>query len=127
MAHNLIIRPDRDDRVFSPKVAARIARASLELLELCEEEGLISTQPTAAGQRGLAAADVRHLARIRRLQEDLELDLAAVEVVLHMRERTITLLRQLEETEQRMAQQEQELHRRLRQLRRTVASDAEWE
>jgi DNA-binding transcriptional MerR regulator len=127
MAYNLIIRPDREDRVFSPEVAAHLARASLELLELCEEEGLISTQRTAAGERELAVADVRHLARIRRLQEDLELDLAAVEVVLHMRERTITLLRQLEETEQRMIQRERALHRRIRELRQAQADDAHWE
>ncbi|HSM57921.1 MAG TPA: chaperone modulator CbpM [Candidatus Sulfomarinibacteraceae bacterium] len=126
MDYQLIIRSDENDRVYSREGAARLARVPLELLELCEQEELIRPRRTSAGTRGLTTAEVRRLARIRRLQEDLELDLGAVEVVLHMRQRMLELLQELDRVEQQMYRREQELHSQIRELRRRLAEDGRW-
>lgn len=127
MGYQLIIHSDQDDRVYSLESAARLARISLELLELCEQEELIRPRRTVTGTRGLTAAEVRRLARIRRLQEDLGLDLGAVEVVLHMRQRMIELLDEVNRVEQQMYHRERELHSQIRELRRRLAEDGRWE
>lgn len=126
MGYQLIIRSDDHDRVYSLESAARLARASLELLELCAQEELIRPRRTPTGTRGLTTAEVRRLARIRRLQEDLELDLGAIEVVLHMRQRMLELLQELDEIEQQMYRREQELNSQIRDLRRRLAEDGRW-
>ncbi len=127
MAYHLIVRSDQEDRIYPREVAARLARMPLDMLELCEEAELIRARRIATGGAGFTTADIRHLERIRRLQDDLGLDLAAVEVVLHMRRRMIELLQEVNDIEQRMLQREQELHREIRRLRRQVSESGRWE
>jgi DNA-binding transcriptional MerR regulator len=112
---------------YTRSVAARMARISLELLIQCEQEDLIQLQVMRGGGRGLNRQDVRRLARVRRLHEDLELELPAIEIVLGMRQRMIDLMRQLDETERLMAKREEELLAEIRALRRWVAEDYAWE
>lgn|SRR5690554_1333857 len=127
MAYHLIVRSDQEDRIYPREVAARLARMPLDMLELCEEAELIRARRIATGGAGFTTADIRHLERIRRLQDDLGLDLAAVEVVLHIRRRMIELLQEVNDIEQRMLQREQELHREIRRLRRQVSESGRWE
>lgn len=127
MANYLIIHPQDDDRVFSRDVAARLARVSHEFLEACEQEELIRPQPMAGGTDGFTAADVRTLARIRRLHEHLQLDMAGVEVVLNMRRRMLEMLQEAEQLEREMTRREQALRREIWQLRQKLASDSEWQ
>jgi DNA-binding transcriptional MerR regulator len=127
MAYHLIVRSDQEDRIYPREVAARLARMSLEMLELCEEAELIRARRLSSGGAGFTAAEIRRLERIRRLQDDLGLDLTAVEVVLHMRRRMIELLQEVNNIEQQMLQREQELHREIRRLRRQVSEPGSWE
>lgn len=127
MANYLIIRSEDDERIFTREVAARLADVSLDFLAQCEAQGLIASRPMAGGGAGFSVADVRNLARMGRLRRDLELDLSAVEVVLHMRQRMVEMLREMEQIEQEMVQRELEMQRRLRRLRRRAATEAEWE
>ena len=126
MSYHLIIRSEAEDRVYTRSAAANLARISLELLDLCEREKLIRPQRMAGGEPGFSPADIRRLARIRRLQEDLGLDLSAVEVVLHMRHRMIELLTELELAEQERVQREETLRSEIRWLRRRLAEDVDW-
>lgn len=126
MARNLIIRSRRDEPIYTRSVAAELARISEEFLRACEQERLIRTRVMTGGGQGYSAADVRRLARIRRLREDLELDLPAVEVVLHMRRRVLDLLQEMDEMERYMRQREQELLAEIQQLRRHLAEEADW-
>jgi DNA-binding transcriptional MerR regulator len=128
MAFQLVIHSEAADNepYYSRSVAAQLARISLDLLEMCEQERLIQARLMAGGGHGFSSADIRNLARIRRLREDLELDLSAVEVVLHMRRRMVEMLAELSTMERRMAQQEQELLREIQRLRRQTAEDADW-
>ena len=75
---------------------------------------------------GMSAEDVRRLARIRSLHEDLGLDIYAVEVVLRMRRQVVQLLDQMEEIEQRSARREEYLLGEIRTLHRRLAQESDW-
>lgn len=127
MTNYLILRSeDESERIYSRSVAAQLARITLDFLEECERADLIRAGRMPGGGRGYTTADVRNLARIRRLRQDLGLDLAAVEVVLHMRRRIVEMLWEMEAIERDMLRRERELQREIRQLRRRLAEDVEW-
>jgi DNA-binding transcriptional MerR regulator len=126
MTYRLVIRSRDEEPVYTRPVAAQLAQVSIEFLRLCEEENLIQVQVMAGGGQGYSVAHIRHLARIRRLHEDLELDLPAVEVVINLRRRVLDLMAQMDEVERRAAQREQELIDEIRLLRRRLAQEAEW-
>jgi DNA-binding transcriptional MerR regulator len=111
---------------YTRRVAARLARISLEFLDQCESENLIQLQMMRGGGRALSVRDVRRLERIRRLQDDLELELPAIEIVLRMRRRMIELLRQLDEMERLMVSREEELLNEIRTLQRRIAEEYAW-
>lgn len=126
MTYRLVVRSREEEPVYTRPVAAQLAQVSIEFLRLCEEENLIQVQVMAGGGQGYSVAHIRHLARIRRLHEDLELDLPAVEVVINLRRRVLDLMTQMDEVERRAAQREQELIDEIRLLRRRLAQEAEW-
>lgn len=113
--------------LYTLKVAARLVHISEEILYQCEQENLIQPQIMKGGGRGLSRRDIRLLARIRRLQEDLELDLPAIEIVLRLRQRVIDLMGQLDEVEMMMAKREEDLMAELRTLQRRMAEEFPWE
>lgn len=117
-------RPEDDNPggavIFSRSMAAQMARVPLEFLELVEAEALLTPRATPGGEPGYSARDIERLARIRRLHELLGLDLAAVEVVLHLREQIEDLMARLEEMERRFAERERELLEEIEALRRRL-------
>jgi hypothetical protein len=106
-------------------VAAQLAEISLEFLERCETERLVRVRVIRGGVPGYSARDIRDLARIGRLREQLELDFPALEVVLHMRRQVLGLREQMERLEQEMVQREERLLRELLALRRLVAEETD--
>jgi DNA-binding transcriptional MerR regulator len=126
MSFQLTIRTTSEERLYSQRQAVELARIPLEMLRQCEEERLVEARPMPGGQPGYTAADIRRLARVRRLCEELELDLPAVEIVLHLRRQVLGLLAELEEAEARIARREQELLREIRLLRTRYAQETEW-
>lgn len=123
---NLIIRAEEEEPLYPRDVAAELARISLEMLAACEQERLIRARAMTGGGRGYSPADVRQLARIRRLCEHLELDLDAVEVVLHMRQQIIRLLDQMERMELQQRERERKLILEIERLRRQLARESDW-
>ncbi len=114
-------KPDASRKVpilFTRTVAAQLARVSLDFLELLEAEDLVQPRELEGGDRGYSPEDIGRLCSIRRLHETLGLDLAAVDVVLRLRERVALLLAQMDEMEARFGRREQELLRELNDLRR---------
>jgi MerR family transcriptional regulator/heat shock protein HspR len=77
------------------------------------------------GDEGYSAEDISQIARIRRLHEDLGLDLEAVEIVLHMRRQILELLRRVDEMERRLAKREDELLAEIQDLRRRLGVKVE--
>jgi hypothetical protein len=127
MSFQLVIHTGEGEERLYPRLrAAELARMSLEMLHQCEEEQLVAARPMVGGEPGYTAADIRRLARVRRLCEELELDLTAVEVVLHLRRQVLGLLAELEEAEARIARREQELLHEICLMRARYAEEPEW-
>lgn len=124
--YNLAIQAQCQDVIYSPVSASQLARVSLEFLRECEREGLIQSQQMIHGESGYHLSEIRKLARIRRLRETLALDLAAIEVVLHLRQQVSDLMEGLGRMEQQMAHREQELLNEIQALRHHLAEEVDW-
>ncbi len=104
---------DWQKRLLSESQAAAAATLDVAVVRLCAEHGLIA--PT----QGYAEDDMAELRRVRRLTEVLDLDYAAVEVVLRMRRRLLALQAEVQRLER-------ELHRARPVVGPAVWVDAEW-
>jgi DNA-binding transcriptional MerR regulator len=109
MATEIIHYPEDQDKLYAPAQAAYMAMVTLDFLAAVEQEGLLIRKTTARGGSGFTLEDVRRLVIIRRLHEDLRLDLPSIDVILHLREkveelagRRRNLEREMEEMEHRM-------------------------
>jgi hypothetical protein len=118
---------EQEGTLYTREVAARLARISVEFLDQCAKEDLVRLQVMRGGGLGLSLRELRRLVRIRRLKEDLALDMPAIEIVLHMRRRMINLMRQLDKLERRMTRREEELMSEVRALQRRLSERYDWE
>lgn len=103
-----------------------MARITLDFLRRCEREQFVQPRPLPGGGYGYNAADIRRLARVRRLRYSLGLNLPAVEVVLHLRRQVIELQTHLAQLEREMEQREQVRLREIQELRRQLAHEVKW-
>lgn len=128
MKSYLIIRASEqpEEPRYTRDAAAQLARITLDFLQRCEREELIRAQLMTGGGHGFSTTDVQELARIRRLRDDLELDLAAVDIVLHLRRQVVALLEEIQAQEQRHARREQQLLNEIQALRRRLAQEAQY-
>ena len=124
--YSLAIHSPCHEVIYHPVAASQLARVTLAFVRECEQEGLIRSQRMAHGEYGYRLAEIRQLARIRRLRETLQLDLAAVEVVLKLHQRVSDLLAQLDTVEQRLIEREQELLGEVQDLRRRLAEEKDF-
>jgi DNA-binding transcriptional MerR regulator len=116
----------RQEALFTRTIAAQLARISLDFLLRLEEEQLIQPRDIRQGEAFYSADDISQIARIRRLHEELGLDLGAVEIVLHMRRQIMDLLQRMEAMERRLARREKELLEEVQDLRRRLGVGAGW-
>ena len=116
-----------DEPRYTRILAAQLASISLEFLERCETERLIEVRVVQGGQPGYSVRDIRQLALVRRLHQDLELDFPALEVVLNMRRQLLGLQAQLEEIERQVIEREEQHTREVVNLHRRLADESEWE
>jgi DNA-binding transcriptional MerR regulator len=126
MTSQTIIRFGEEEPLYTRQVAAQLARISLDFLRRCEREQLVLPRPMRSGEVGYTTADIRRLARVRRLRHSLGLDMPAVEVVLHLRRQVIGLQTSLAQLEREMEQREQEWLREIQELRRQLAQEVDW-
>lgn len=115
-----------DEPRYTRMTAAELANVSLEFLEKCEREQLVRVRISRSEAPVYSARDIRDIARIARLHRDLDLDLAAIEVVLHMRRQVLDLREQLADLELEMLQREEGLRKELNTLRRRLATESIW-
>jgi MerR family transcriptional regulator/heat shock protein HspR len=71
--------------------------------------------------------DVRQLTLIRRLHEDLGIDMQDLDVVLHLRRQLLDLQEQMQEMERQWIARQEQLLNEMLDLRRRLAEDADWE
>lgn len=127
MPSNIVIRSQDDDpRLYTREMAARLARVSVSFWRICEQEGLVSAYWMTGGSKGYRREDIERMVVIRRLHEQLELDLQSLEVVLHMRQRILDLLDEMEEVERLAQRRERVLLEQVQELRRQIAREARW-
>lgn len=126
MSYQLIIRSVEEEPLYTRPVAAQLARISLDFLRRCEREQLVRPRLLPGGGVGYTAADIRRLARVRRLCNSLGLDLSAVEVVLNLRQQVMDLQVYLAQFEMEVEQQEKEWLREIQELRRQLAREVNW-
>lgn len=84
------------EQYYTIKVAAELCGLHEQSLRMYERRGLIVPRRSPGNIRHFTDADVERIRFIKRLVDDLGVNLAAIEVILHMRE-------QLVETQQELA------------------------
>lgn len=112
--------------LYNPSSASQLASVSLNFLRECEQKGLVESQIMAHGEKGYSIAEIRQLARIRRLCDTLVVDLAAVEVILHLRQQVVDVIEQLNHFEVRKSNREQKLLSEIQTLRSRLAEEVDW-
>ena len=66
-------------------------------LRLYERRGLIAPQRTSGNVRRFSDADIDQIRFIKRLVDDLGVNLAGVEVIMHMRQQLLEAQREIEQ------------------------------
>jgi MerR family transcriptional regulator/heat shock protein HspR len=79
------------ERRYTIEIVARLTGVGTSTIRHYERSGLVEPARTAAGRYRYSDRDVERVRQIRRLCSDLGVNLAAVEVILHMRERMLEM------------------------------------
>ena len=77
----------RDEPVFIISVAAQMLEVQAQTLRYYERLGLVKPKRTRGNQRVYSHNDLERVRRIRRLMDDLGVNLAGVEVLLNLLDR----------------------------------------
>ena len=85
------------ERYYSIKAAAELCGMHEQSLRLYERRGLVAPSRTPGNVRRFSDADVEQIRFIKRLVDDLGVNLAGVEVIMHMRQQLMEAQRELEE------------------------------
>ena len=80
---------------YTIKVAAELCGMHEQSLRMYERRGLIAPQRSPGNIRRFSAQDVEQIRFIKRLVDDLGVNLAGVEVILHMRQQLIEVQQEL--------------------------------
>jgi MerR family transcriptional regulator/heat shock protein HspR len=87
---------------YTISVVAELVGMHEQSLRMYERRGLIRPQRSGGNIRLFSDEDVEQVQTIQRLVNDLGVNLAGVEVILHMRAQMEQIQRQLEQLQQRM-------------------------
>ncbi len=90
-------------RYYTIKSAAALCGMHEQSLRLYERRGLIRPQRTPGNIRRYTESDIERIRFIKRLIDDLGVNLAGVEVILHLRQQLIEAQRELEELRRRLS------------------------
>lgn len=85
------------ERFYSIKVAAELVGMHEQSLRLYERRGLVTPNRTRGNARRFTEADIEQIRFIKRLVDDLGVNLAGVEVIMHMRQQLLDAQRELDE------------------------------
>ena len=82
---------------YTIKTAATMCGMHEQSIRMYERRGLIAPQRSQGNIRLFSNDDIEHLRFIKRLIEDLGVNLAGVEVILHMRQQLLAAQHELEQ------------------------------
>ena len=97
---------DTEQRLYTIRVAAQLAGLHEQSLRMYERRGLVTPRRSKGNIRLYSAEDIDQIRFIRRLVDDLGVNLAGVEVIIQMR-------RQLLDAQAALADLRSELDRRI--------------
>ncbi len=104
-----------DDRPrYMISVAADLVGMHPQTLRIYESKGLIRPRRTAGNTRLYSEADIERLRLIQQLTNDLGLNLAGVEQVLHLQDEVQRMRRTLDRMEREMREAVNKVHRQYR-------------
>ena len=104
-----------DDRPrYMISVAADIVGMHPQTLRIYESKGLIRPKRTAGNTRLYSEADIERLRLIQQLTNDLGLNLAGVEQVMHLQDEVERMQRTLNRMEREMREAISQVHREYR-------------
>lgn len=106
----------QERRRFTISVAAELVSVHQQTLRHYERLGLIEPARGKGDIRYYSPEDIDRIQQIRRLISELGVNLAGVEVVLHMRDHLEQLQRESEETVRRMQAEHEAEIRRLKDI-----------
>jgi MerR family transcriptional regulator/heat shock protein HspR len=106
--------PRYDEPCYIISVAAKLVNRHPQTLRTYERLGLVKPARSEGGMRLYSPQDIERLRQIVRLTEDLGVNVAGVEVILHMQERMEQMRREMD---QMQTQFESEIERLWRQVR----------
>lgn len=115
----------REPRGYTISVAAGIVNVHQQTLRHYERLGLIEPERGRGDIRYFTADDIEKIQQIRRLIEDLGVNLAGVEVILNMRDQMERMRRDAEDTIQQLQREHAEDVRRLKDIIRRLQGDRE--
>lgn len=84
------------ERFYTIKTAAALCGLHEQSLRMYERRGLISPPRSPGNIRRYRDADLEQIRFIKRLVDDLGVNLAGVEVILHMRQQLLAVQEELE-------------------------------
>jgi MerR family transcriptional regulator/heat shock protein HspR len=89
-------RTSMDQPYYTIKIAAELCGMHEQSLRMYERRGLVAPQRSAGNIRRYSDADVERIRFIKRLVDDLGVNLAGVEVIMHMRQQLLENQQELE-------------------------------
>jgi MerR family transcriptional regulator/heat shock protein HspR len=95
---------DDDDPCFVISVAARMVRVHSQTLRYYEREGLLEPARSQGNIRLYSQRDIEKLRRIKSLTDELGINLAGVQVVLHMMNRMAEMEQEIKQLKQKLEQ-----------------------
>ena len=122
MTYEIMIQSNQKEPLYSPEMAAEIAEVDIQYVYRCEHFGIIESSLAAGNIRRYSLADIRHIALTARLQNELELDIDAIGVIIHLRSQVVDLMKQVEGMEKKFFENEQQMRAEIIRLRRMLAS-----
>ena len=111
---------DKDKPLYVISVAAELVDMHPQTLRLYERKGLIEPSRSAGKTRLYSQRDVEHLREIRRLTQELGVNLAGVEEIIRLR-RTLDNLQ--ENMENRIGKLQGQLQDRMRDYRHQIEAE----
>lgn len=85
------------ERSYTIRVAAELCGLHEQSLRLYERRGLVAPHRTPGNARRFSDDHIEQIRFIKRLVDDLGVNLAGVEVILHMRQQLLEVQRELDE------------------------------
>ncbi|QBD77603.1 MerR family transcriptional regulator [Ktedonosporobacter rubrisoli] len=97
MDEQYIVIRRRATSVYSEQEAAALAHVSCEVIQRFQGLGLIEGVEMSDGERCYEEEELEQMRRMRRIRHDLGVNLAGVEVIVHLLRRIEELERELED------------------------------